>query len=137
MPPEKTVVVREWLRKAHQDLRASEFLLTSQPSLSEVAAFHAQQCAEKSLKAFLTFHDVRFRKIHDIEEISHQIVKIDPGLKNTVKKAKSLSPFAVEIRYPGEDEPPTLAEVKEKLQIAKEMYGEILKRLPKECLPTD
>ena len=135
MPPEKSLVVREWLRKAHQDLEVADFLLTNQPKLSEAAAFHAQQCAEKSLKAFLTFHDIRFRKIHDMEEIGNQIEKLDPFLKNTVKKAKFLNPFAVEIRYPGEDDSPTLTEVKEKLLIAKETYREILKRLPTECAP--
>jgi hypothetical protein len=32
-------------------------------------AFHAQQAAEKALKAFLAFHDEPFRKTHGIEEI--------------------------------------------------------------------
>jgi HEPN domain-containing protein len=67
MPPEKGLVVREWLRKALQDLEVANLILTNQPKFSEAAAFHAQQCTEKSLKAFLTFHDVRFRKIHDSE----------------------------------------------------------------------
>ncbi|MBW1960508.1 MAG: HEPN domain-containing protein [Deltaproteobacteria bacterium] len=31
--------------------------------------FHAQQCAEKYLKAFLTFKNIDFPKTHDIGEL--------------------------------------------------------------------
>lgn len=43
---------REWLAKAREDLLAVERLLNDS-ELTNVAAFHAQQCIEKSLKAVL------------------------------------------------------------------------------------
>ena len=57
--------VCEWLRRAEKDLRAAEVLLGEE--LYEEAAFHAQQAAEKALKALLVAHRVRPPKTHSIE----------------------------------------------------------------------
>jgi hypothetical protein len=56
---------RDWRVKAARDLRAADVLLASAEPLSDAAAFHAQQAAEKSLKAFRHWHDVPFRKTHE------------------------------------------------------------------------
>jgi HEPN domain len=49
---------RAWLEKATLDLRAAELLVgASDAGLLGHAAFHAQQAAEKALKAFLAWHD--------------------------------------------------------------------------------
>ena len=64
--------------------------------------------------------------------IGKLIIEKDATLKDVVEKAKTLSPFAVDIRYSGEDDPPSVNEAKEKLDIAKLVYEEILKRLPAE-----
>ncbi len=39
--------------------------------------FHAQQCAEKYLKAYLTYKEVEFRKIHDLGKPIGLASKID------------------------------------------------------------
>lgn len=52
-----------WLQKAALDLRAAAHDLTAaDPGLWSDVLFHAQQAAEKSLKAFLAWRDVPFRK---------------------------------------------------------------------------
>ena len=50
-PPEevKTVLVRQWLGKADQDIKACEALLAADPPFLYPACFHAQQAAEKYL----------------------------------------------------------------------------------------
>lgn len=45
--------VRQWLEKAHEDLRAAEVLLKEQLDEYDSVGFHAQQAAEKFMKAFL------------------------------------------------------------------------------------
>src|SRR5260370_38227166 len=52
-----------WLSQAHKDLNAARLLASPEPSRS---VFHSQQAAEKAAKAFLSFHDVPFRKTHDL-----------------------------------------------------------------------
>lgn len=46
-------VVQAWLRRARSDLELARIALEARSVLPEDACFHAQQCAEKALKAFL------------------------------------------------------------------------------------
>ena len=62
MAEEREREVRAWLRKADDDLRGAQVDLAAAPPLVEDALFHCQQAAEKAMKAFLTAHDVTFRK---------------------------------------------------------------------------
>ncbi|GAG25702.1 unnamed protein product, partial [marine sediment metagenome] len=63
-------LIQQWIDKAEVDFGTIEVLLgeTSRPFPGAIA-FHAQQCAEKYLKAFLTRHKVDFPKTHDLKEI--------------------------------------------------------------------
>jgi len=63
--PHDTVLVADtkaWLKKAVNDLRAALLVMEANPPLLEDAVFHCQQAAEKSFKAFLTFHDKPFQR---------------------------------------------------------------------------
>jgi HEPN domain-containing protein len=71
--------VQEWMRKAH--LRATEHLLALEQQDYFTAAFHAQQAAEKLLKAFLVRHQVPFGKTHDIQELVELAGTRDASLK--------------------------------------------------------
>lgn len=56
----------KWLLQASKDRNAAQALLTVEPSRS---VFHSQQAAEKALKAFLTFHQIAFRRTHDLRDL--------------------------------------------------------------------
>jgi len=60
---------REWLRKAASDIRSADHLFAASPPILDTTLFHCQQAAEKTLKAFLAWHDVPFAKTHDIEDL--------------------------------------------------------------------
>lgn len=51
-PPESLRWIRQWVEKAESDLRNAEHTLELDCPLDTVC-FHAQQCAEKYLKALL------------------------------------------------------------------------------------
>jgi hypothetical protein len=70
MPPDpvRAVDARAWLAKAAQDLRRVDLLLAADPPDPEGGLFHSQQAAEKALKGFLTWHDVPFRRVHELDE---------------------------------------------------------------------
>jgi len=97
---------KAWLRKAATDLRAATLVMEADPPLLEDAVFHAQQAAENSFKAFLTFHDEPFRKTHSLEEIGEACLKLDRRLKELVDEAVPLSEYAWAYRYPGTWSPP-------------------------------
>ena len=62
----KSLAVTSWLEKAYQDLLAAEKLLMGSFPLTDIASFHAQQGAEKAIKAYLTWHDTVFPKTHSL-----------------------------------------------------------------------
>ena len=64
--PQRVADTMAWLRRSEDDLRAAEVDLAADAPLLGDAAFHCQQAVEKALKAFLTWHDLPFRKTHDL-----------------------------------------------------------------------
>ena len=56
----------KWLREAAKDQNAAKVLLQAEPSRS---VFHSQQAAEKAIKAFLTFHQIAFRRTHNLTDL--------------------------------------------------------------------
>jgi len=58
-----------WLRKAKNDLRNIELVLPADDCPLDTVAFHAQQAAEKAIKALLGFLGIQPPHIHDLEEL--------------------------------------------------------------------
>lgn len=133
--PARVSDVRAWLKKAEGDLRASEIDRTAHPALLADAVFHAQQAAEKSLKAWLAWHDVPFRKTHDLVELGHQCVELDGSLEPVLRRAASLTEYAWKFRYPGEPDEPTSEEARAALETARAVWNAILERLPEALRP--
>lgn len=98
----KKAEVEVWLAKADVDLRAAAFEFTASPPFVEDICFHAQQAAEKAMKAFLTWHDRPFRKTHDLGEIGIACVAIDASLEDVLKEAAPLTEYAWRFRYPAD-----------------------------------
>lgn len=89
-------LVEEWIKKAEGDYRARKF-----PNY-DAAGFHAQQCAEKYLKAILQLNNIRFEKIHDLLALLKLCLPVAPELELYKATFASLSPFSVAFRYPGQ-----------------------------------
>jgi len=123
--------VSAWLSKASLDLRAAEVELSSRDDglLGDVL-FHAQQAAEKSLKALLAWHDVPFRKTHDLEELGRTCLAIAPTLRGLVDEAVILTPYAWRFRYPGDVEEPSRTEATEAVELAKRLRDAVVAVLP-------
>ncbi len=51
----------QWLEKATRDIRTASLLLESEESLLNMVVYHAQQCDEKALKAFMPILANRYR----------------------------------------------------------------------------
>jgi len=131
----KTELTRSWLVKAYRDLLSAEKLGNVQAPLLDTAAYHCQQTAEKAIKAFLLFHDIRFEKTHDIEALILQASTIDPDFADHLDDGQILTPFATEFRYPGEFLEPDPDEFAEAYQTASEFYHFVLSKLPPQTHP--
>jgi HEPN domain-containing protein len=55
-----------WLAKSLSDLKMAELALEADTPLPDQACFHAQQCAEKSLKALLVGAGLEVPRTHDL-----------------------------------------------------------------------
>lgn len=127
--PEEGRLARQWLEKAAGDLSSAKHLLIlPDPECRfDVICFHAQQCSEKSLKAFLVLHKIPFERIHDLGELL-ELCTLDPNLIRELDLIDTLTPYAVETRYPGEWEPFDRAKAEEAVALAGKVYRAIESR---------
>jgi HEPN domain-containing protein len=95
--------------------------------------FHSQQAAEKTMKAYLAYHDVPFRKTHSLEELGRQCATLDDTLSSTTAHAAVLTEYAWKFRYPGELDEPEREEAEAALASARRVCDAILTRLPPEA----
>ena len=108
-PPEdaKLRIIHEWRRKADDDLAVAERLLADdESSFFNAITFHCQQAAEKYLKALLTCWDIEFPKTHMLARLIALVEQRDAALASSLMDAVGLTPYGVELRYPG-DRPDT------------------------------
>lgn len=106
-----------WAARAEEDYALAASALRRKQPLTYGACFHAQQCAEKYLKALLVARQVKFSKVHDLLVLHNQCSKAGILLAIDVKDLNTLSDYAVRTRYPGDN--PTPDEAREAFEIAK------------------
>jgi HEPN domain-containing protein len=130
-------IVRDWLTRASQDLRAARVLAAQEEPLLDAAIYHCQQAGEKAVKAWLQANDAPFPKTHDIEDLVERAAKINGDFGKLAHGAAVLTPYASAFRYPGGyDEPmPTREEFDEALRYAQEIYDFVLSLLPAGARP--
>jgi HEPN domain-containing protein len=106
-----------WVERAEEGFVLAGSSSRRKKPLTASACFHAQQCAEKYLKALLVSRRMDFPKTHDLLlpnnlcSAAGIFLEIDPKLLNT------LTDFAIRTRYPGQE--PALEDAKEAVQLAK------------------
>ncbi len=94
----KRQAVREWYGHALGDVAMARSLLG--PGMpARGAAFHAQQAAEKAIKAALIAEEVAVPHTHDLDTIRNRL-PVGWRVKRTHPDLAALSDYAVETRYP-------------------------------------
>ncbi len=92
-------LARTSLLKAKQDMAVLEKLVDEEEIADEIIGFHAQQVAEKSIKAILIWKAVKFRKTHDLSELIDLCIDEAIAVPQEFINIDELTPFAVEFRY--------------------------------------
>jgi HEPN domain-containing protein len=130
-------VPEAWLDRANDDLLIADLLLESvanavpehENAFATGALFHAQQAAEKAMKALLLAERELPPRTHDLGALADRCVALAPELESALTNVDQLSPYAVRIRYPGEGLDLTTAEVAERVEIARTCLAAIRGRL--------
>jgi HEPN domain-containing protein len=95
-------ITREWIRKAEGDWAAANLLFRARRNPNyDATCFHAQQCAEKYLKARLEEPGIVAGKTHDRVKLLSLILPIETSWNVLRQDLIVLTDFAVDYRYPG------------------------------------
>lgn len=122
--------VRNWIFLANGDLKTAEDVLNTEDPVTSSVCFHAQQCVEKYLKAYLSGVGKPFGKTHDIAELIEICKQCDKDFDKLYQlKAYKLTRYAVEVRYPDDFYIPSIDEAKEAVKIAKNVKEFVLTKV--------
>jgi HEPN domain-containing protein len=106
-----------WVEKAEEDFALAQSALRRKTPLITGVCFHAQQCAEKYMKALLVSKKASFPKTHDLLMLSTLCSNAGILLEIDARLLSILTDYAVRTRYPGEE--PSLSDAKEAIRITK------------------
>jgi HEPN domain-containing protein len=93
----------EWVQAARDDLETVKKILDD-PRLTHIAAYHVQQCVEKSFKAVLEHHKQSVPNIHNLITLHGRVEAHLPTEDDVVDldMLDRLNQLYIEARYPGE-----------------------------------
>lgn len=93
----------EWTEKAESDFSTMEreSRARKNPNYDGVC-FHAQQCAEKYLKAHMVEANISVPRSHDLLFLLEKLLPVQPMFAFFREDLAYLSDFSVMFRYPGE-----------------------------------
>jgi len=127
--------VREWLTFAAEDLRLAEHALTiAEPCPYRLIGYHAQQCAEKHLKAYLVHHGVDFPYTHNIAVLL-ELCREHAAWPAELDDIEQLTHYAISTRYPGEDRSVDRAAALAALDLARRCRQAVRAQLEVEGVP--
>lgn len=126
--------VSDWLYFSTEDLQSAELLLKE--GIFSQACFHAQQCAEKALKAFVVFRNGSVKKIHDLNELLDLCYSFGgDDLRAFEAQINFLTKFYTPTRYPDaapgvlKDRLPNKKDAAEAVAIADAVYAAVNKMI--------
>ncbi len=91
----------ELVQKAEEDWTSVKWLQQSPTPVRDSICFHAQQCIEKYLKAWLQEANLRPPRTHDLNELLVLIVPSLPAWRAWEEDFAAFEKHAVDGRYPG------------------------------------
>jgi HEPN domain-containing protein len=119
--------VKQWFVHGDEDIRLAVHAMTMQGEEEppyRLVAYHAQQCAEKYLKAFLVYCVVDFPYTHNIS-ILLELCGEHTDWPVELQDAEQLTLYSITTRYPGEDEEVTESEAKRAIELAQQVRTQV------------
>ncbi|HTE83981.1 MAG TPA: HEPN domain-containing protein [Dehalococcoidia bacterium] len=132
----RAALARRLLLAAREDLALGHRAL-QQPPLPNGAVFHAQQAAEKALKAFLAWNDLPPKPTHDLTELLTICTPVRPDFVQLEDSALMLTPYAIAGRYPDVSGglAASVEQAEDALREAEGVVNFAVERLPNEAQP--
>jgi len=106
---------KEWLRRARSNLALAKNRVAE--ACLEDLCFDSQQATEKAIKAVFIHRKLAFPFTHDLARLMTLLRRAGFKIPKYLDRAKRLTRFAVETRYPGLSGPVTEKEYRGTLRI--------------------
>jgi HEPN domain-containing protein len=106
--PEWESLATTLLARARDDRFALEHLMGADGAADWLLGFHAQQAAEKLLKAVLAKRSVEFQRTHDLRYLAELAEGNEIELPVSVDELDELTDYAVPLRYEAPVDTPRL-----------------------------
>jgi HEPN domain-containing protein len=94
----------KWFQKAENDLLNIKNNLSAENIPADTCCFHAQQAAEKYLKAYLISRNISFPKTHDLKFLLKSCTEMNTNFSSIQLPVYSLITYGIIPRYPDETE---------------------------------
>jgi HEPN domain-containing protein len=111
-------IVRQWLRKADNDLKTAEYGMRAPEPITDTICFHCQQAVEKYLKMFLVSKGDDPIITQNISILIEKCATYVPSFRE-LAEFDFLTGYAVTLRYPDDFYMPEFEEAQEALAAAK------------------
>jgi HEPN domain-containing protein len=113
---------RTWAAKAESDLLNIRNNLSAERVPWDTICFHAQQAAEKMLKAFVVSRGQAVSRTHDLVALLAEAVGAGGPLEALEADCRLLTPYAVMFRYPAIESEPSEPEARQAVAAAERIY---------------
>lgn len=121
-----------WLVKAANDMLNIENNLAAENIPWDTVCFHAQQAAEKTIKAYLAYHSMPITRTHDLVALLSKATVVESNLEQLRTSCQRLNYYAVSSRYPDDLFEPDEKEGKEMVTISRKIQEAVREVLPKD-----
>lgn len=121
--------VQRWIALATEDLNSAKLLIKQVHPIIRNACFHAQQCVEKSFKAFLVSEGQQVEKTHFLLRLLTVCKSIDKEFQKYREHARDLTDYAVQTRYPDDWREIPVEEAREAVEKAEEVLSFVKHKL--------
>ena len=116
----------EWLKAALLDLKSIEKIIDDE-FLTPIAAFHAQQAVEKSLKAIIEYEKIEISKTHNLRKLYKNIKHL---IELDENRLDFINELYIDSRYPGDMGllpygKPTLEDAREFYEFAQNFFDKV------------
>lgn len=116
-----------WLLIAREDLDSAKHLFLV-PLITVL--FHVQQCAEKSLKAYIVFKNGKLIKTHDLVRLVDMCMEFDKNFERLRLFAMVLTPYETMGRYPDASFiKPSFEEIKDIIGQSEYIFNFVINRI--------
>lgn len=116
---------RTWIAKAESDLLNIRNNLDAEQVPWDTICFHAQQAAEKMLKAFVVSRGHAVSRTHDLVALLAEAVSAGGSLQALEADCRLLTPYAVMLRYPGTTDEPSEPEARQAIAATERVYERV------------